>query len=259
MTRMPAAELTPDAVTAVILAGGLGTRLRSQVADRPKALAPIAGRPFLAYLLDRLARAGLRQAVICTGHLGEQIERAFGSAYESLALVYSREPEPLGTGGALRLALPHLAGEACLVLNGDSYLAADLPAFIRWYAARPWEGALLLNWVEDTARFGTVAVDADDRVRSFQEKTGQAVPGWINAGIYLLAQRRVAALPAGRALSLEREVFPGWIAPGLGGCRVRADFIDIGTPDAFATAQAFFARPLAGTGPGRAGEKPNHE
>src|SRR5438094_528454 len=101
----------PELLEAVILAGGLGTRLRSAVADRPKVMAEVCGRPFLAHLLDQLAGQGVRRVVLCTGYRGEQVEAAFGDAYGALALDYSPEPEPLGTGGALRLALPRVAAD----------------------------------------------------------------------------------------------------------------------------------------------------
>ena len=115
-------------IEAAILAGGLGTRLRSVVPDRPKVLAEIGGRPFIEILLDQVAAAGIRTAVLCTGYLGDQIEARLGTRRGPLALRYSREVEPLGTGGALRLALPMLASDTVLVLNGDSYCDADLRA-----------------------------------------------------------------------------------------------------------------------------------
>ena len=118
-------------VSAVILASGLGTRLRSVVADRPKVLAPIGGRPLLAYLFDQLIAAGIREAVLATGYRGEQIEAALGTAYGPLRLRYSPEPSPLGTGGALRLAWSLLAAPSALVMNDDSYCQADLAALPR--------------------------------------------------------------------------------------------------------------------------------
>jgi NDP-sugar pyrophosphorylase family protein len=235
-------RLRPEALEAVILAGGLGTRLRPLVADRPKALAPVAGRPFLGYVLDQLEWAGLQKAILCTGYLGEHVQQAFGAAQGALALDYVLETEPLGTAGAVRGALPRLAGEWCLVLNGDSYCDVDLVEFIRWTSAHSFVATLLLNWVEDSARFGTAEVDEQGAIRQFREKTGQVVPGWINAGVYLLSRRLMEALPTGQPVSLERQCFPEWISLGLGGYGVRAAFIDIGTPDAFALAQDFFVR-----------------
>ena len=108
-------------VTAAILAGGLGTRLRSVVKDRPKVLAEIRGVPFLTYLLDQLAAAGVRDVVLCTGYMGEQVRSAFGDSYGGMCLSYSQESSPLGTAGALRLALPLFKSSSVLVMNGDSF------------------------------------------------------------------------------------------------------------------------------------------
>lgn len=227
-------------VPAVILAGGLGTRLRGVLADRPKVLAPVAGRPFLSYLLDQLQTAGLRRAVICSGYLGEQLEAAFGDRFGALSLTYSREPAPLGTGGALRLATLHLQSELALVLNGDSFVDGSLTDFLAWHRAQACPGSLLLTWVPDTGRFGTVAVNAAGRIVAFREKEGLAQPGWINAGVYLLSRRLCESLPADRPVSLEREAFPNWLADGLGGFTCRAAFLDIGTPESLARAEAFF-------------------
>src|ERR671910_3457055 len=121
-------------LSVAVLAGGLGTRLRPVVSDRPKALAEIHGRPFLAYLLDQLSTAGCSRVVLCTGHLGEQIERAFDKRYRNLQISYSRETRPLGTGGALRLALPDLLSDPVLVMNGDSFCATDLTSVRDWHS-----------------------------------------------------------------------------------------------------------------------------
>ena len=116
-------------VTAVILAGGLGTRLRSVIADRPKVLAEVRGRPFLAYLLDQLIVAGSRSVVLCTGYCGEQILRTFGERYGPLRLSYSQERTPLGTAGALRAGLGQFGSDSVLALNGDSYCSLDLKKY----------------------------------------------------------------------------------------------------------------------------------
>src|SRR5687768_5619957 len=116
-------------LTAVILAGGLGTRLRSVISDRPKVLARVLDRPFLTYLLDQLAAAGLNYVILCTGYLGEQVKAEFGTSYSSLRLAYSQEMVPLGTAGALQLALSLIPSETVLVLNGDSFCEVDLQRF----------------------------------------------------------------------------------------------------------------------------------
>ena len=253
MERSGPEELTAAqdlaSVTAAILAGGLGTRLRSVVADRPKVLAEIRGRPFLAYLLDQLADAGVRTIVLCTGYLGEQVRAAFGDSYGNLCLLYSQESSPLGTAGALRLALPLFkpglseanVSDPVLVMNGDSFCEVNLRAFWAWHCARGADATLLLTRMPDTKRYGRVHVDADGLVLSFDEKGDKGGPGWINAGIYLLNRRLLLTIPASGAVSLEQEMFPAWIGLGLYGYRSEGRFLDIGTPEAYNTAEQFFA------------------
>jgi NDP-sugar pyrophosphorylase family protein len=230
---------------AVILAGGLGTRLRSVVADQPKVLAPVLGRPFITYLLDQVAQAGIRDVVLCTGYLGEQVQTALGNTYGPLHLAYSQETELMGTGGALRIALPLLKTDPVLVLNGDSYCEADLPAFYRQHQAVVAEASLLLMHLPDTGRYSCVEIDTDGCVLRFEEKGQSAAAGWINAGIYLLSRMFLQAIPSGRFVSLEKEMFPAWIGRGLYGFSSKLvdteeHFLDIGIPEDYAAAERFF-------------------
>lgn len=225
--------------TAAILAGGLGTRLRAVVADCPKVLSPVGGAPFLARLLDQLAAARLDRVVLCTGYLGDQIETRFGPAYRGMRLEYSRESTPLGTGGALREALPRIGSELALVLNGDSYCRVDLDRFRRFHAAHGAGASLVLTRAPDVARFGSVTVEEGGRILGFAEKSAVRGAGWINAGIYLLAREVIETIPVGRAVSLELEMFPTW--SGMYGFRCEGPFLDIGTPESYAAAERFFA------------------
>jgi histidinol-phosphate phosphatase family protein len=228
-------------VTAAVLAGGLGTRLRSVVGDRPKVLAQVRARPFLAYLLDQLAAAGCRSVVLCTGFLGQQVSRVFGENYGPLRLFYSREQEPLGTAGALRFALSHIGCDPVLVMNGDSFCDIDLNAFRDWHCRRQATISMALARVERTERYGRVKFDAGTRIVEFIEKQEGAGPGWINAGIYFIGQEVLRSIPEGADLSLEREIFPRWVGHGLYGYTTLGSFIDIGTPVDFAGAEKFFA------------------
>jgi len=230
-----------SSVTAAILAGGLGTRLRSVVADRPKVLAGIRGRPFLAFLLDQLADAGLRNAVLCTGYMGHEVRAAFGDSHRGVRLAYSQEPAPLGTGGAIRLAAEQLASPSALVLNGDSYCQLDVGAFWADHCAAGSRATLALVRVDDASRFGQVELDPSHRILRFEEKGARTGAGWINAGMYLIDRQWIEAIPAGRAVSLEREVFPGWIDRGLRGWPGSGPFLDIGTPESYREADRFFA------------------
>jgi NDP-sugar pyrophosphorylase family protein len=231
----------PGDITAAILCGGLGTRLRSVVADRPKSLALVRGRPFLTYLLDRLAAASVGEVVLLTGYRADQVHDALGTTYAGMGLLYSEEPTPLGTAGALRWALPCLSGRTVLLLNGDSFCDVDLPAFCDFHRRHPGDASLVLARARDACRFGRARTGPDGRVRRFEEKGLAAGGGWINAGIYLLDRGLVEELPPGRPASLEREAFPAWAAAGrLHGFRCRGRFLDIGTPAAYAEAECFF-------------------
>ncbi len=228
-------------VTAVILAGGLGTRLRPVVQDRPKVLAPVAGRPFVYYLLDQLIEAGITRAVLCTGYQAQQVEQTLGPRYGTVELQYSREQQPLGTAGAVRLAARQVRTPLALVLNGDSFCGGSLGHFLHWHRRCRFAGSLLLVYQEQTDRFGRVALGSDNTILAFEEKRSGLGPGLINAGVYLLSQELLEQIPSQVPLSLERDVFPRWAAQGrLGGYPTRAPFLDIGVPEAFHEAQEFF-------------------
>jgi NDP-sugar pyrophosphorylase family protein len=226
---------------ALLLAGGLGTRLRAVLPDLPKSLAPVGGRPFVRYLLDRLARAGVRDVVLCTGHRADQVRAEFERRATPVTLKFSHENQPLGTGGAVRHALPLIEADEFLVLNGDSFIDSPLEAFIDFHRGHGLRGSLVLTHVEDASRFGTVLTGSRGVIQSFREKEGRPVPGWINAGVYLLSRKLLEPLPPGQPFSLERDLFPRWLRQGLGGYRVHAAFLDIGTPESFAQAEAFLA------------------
>ena len=222
--------------TAVILAGGLGTRLRPAFADRPKVLAPVAGRPFLDYLLTHLRNQGLHQVVLSIGYLAGQIQSYVGGGERwDLRAGYIREEQPLGTAGALRLASQGLEGPF-FGLNGDTLFLADFREF--WHAHRSNSGAasVCLKPAEDPSQRGWVALDSLGRITSFEEKSGQESvqqPVWlVNAGLYLLEPCALAGIAAGETASIERQVFPELAKRGqLYGQVQEAYFADIGTPE----------------------------
>ncbi len=229
---------TISELTAVLLVGGLGTRLRSVISDRPKALAPVGEHPFLAYILDQLVAADIGRAVLCTGYCGQQIVHTFGDKYRTLELIYSHEIRPMGTGGALRLALPQIQGDTVLVMNGDSWCEVDLVAFFQWHLSNAHGGAsFVLADVADTRRYGRVRTDSDGRIIHFDEKTFVfSGSGQVSAGIYLLPVSWIADISARGPVSLERDVFPGWIGRGIFGYPAHGQFIDIGTPQSYRAA-----------------------
>lgn len=234
------ADRTID-VTAAILAGGLGTRLQPVVADRPKVVAAVGGRPHLCYLLDQLRRFGLGEVVLLAGHLADRLRETMGDEYDGMRLHYSVEPHPLGTAGAVRQALPLLQASRVLLLNGDSFCEFDLPALYRQHIGHGRAVTLSVVQVADAGRYGQVRMTGDDQVMRFEEKKASGGPGWVNAGVYLLDRYVIAALPAGPR-SLEREVLPELVRGGaVRGHRLAGGFLDIGTPESYARAATFFA------------------
>ncbi len=227
-----------------VLAGGMGTRLRSVVADRPKVLAAVHSRPFLAYLLEQIAQAGIRETVLLTGYMADLVKQQLGSIHAGYAdLAYSEEPAPLGTAGALRHALPLLTRPTVLVLNGDSYCDLDLTAFLERHRRHGADVSLTVTAVPDASRFGKVCLADDERIERFEEKQASAGPGWINAGVYLLERPLIEEIPAGGAASLERDFFPRWAAAGrCHGFKTAGKFLDIGTPQSYVAAESFFAQ-----------------
>lgn len=233
-------------ITATILAGGFGTRLRSVVSGRPKVLAEVNNRPFIAYLLDQLSQAGVKTVVLCTGYLGEQIKAIFGEYYKGLTLLYSQERSALGTGGALRLALSLFKSEIVLVLNGDSFCQTNLPYFLNRHIVKKAIVSLLLTEVSDIGRYGSVRLEMDGKIMSFEEKGMKTGPGLINAGVYLLNHAFLESIPVNTNISLERESFPLWINKGLYGFQSKGNFLDIGMPQDYAAAGHFLKSNIVG-------------
>jgi NDP-sugar pyrophosphorylase family protein len=234
---------------ALILVGGLGTRLRPVYADGPKALAPIQGKPFLAYLLKMLADHGLSRVVLCLGHHARQIEhwlaeQSLTDQSFGLDVRCSYEDEPLGTAGALGLAYSRYArGERVLAMNGDSILRLSLAAMWELHARRAAEATIALAHVPDTSRYGNIEVNDQGWVTSFSEKSMERKPGFINGGVYLFepsVMDRVVVdrVVKDRSISLEREVLPAQLTRGLLGFKSDGYFIDIGIPQDLARAQS---------------------
>lgn len=229
--------------TAVILAGGLGTRLAAIVSDVPKPMAPVAGKPFLQRLLDRLQAQGLRRAVLAVGHRSGTIRDHFGSRYGLIDLHYSIETEPLGTGGALRLAFGQEQLERAFALNGDTYCDLSLAHLDQAHRHGGAEATLALVQQPDASRFGAVQLDPQGRVRAFCEKSAQPAPGLINAGVYVLERRVFARAPVLQSFSFEQDILQPGAARGIlaGHIADGALFIDIGVPDDYRRAQTLLA------------------
>ena len=222
---------------AIVLAGGLGTRLRSVVPDAPKAMAPIAGQPFLAYLLQFLEAQGIARVVLAVGYRNQAIRDFFGTRYQGLQLVYSVEEEPLGTGGALLQALPSVDGRYAFMLNGDTFLRLQYRAMADKLEQQPdAELVVALRHVADAHRYGG-AVVVGGRIRGFTAQGTQG-PGLINAGCYLVARDIFQRYPMPPKFSWEAdflEARSSEIRPIAFECD--APFIDIGIPEALEQAQ----------------------
>jgi len=233
--------MKPISSEALILAGGLGTRLRTAVSDRPKPIATIRDQPFIAFLLDQLVRNGFRRAVICVGHMGELVPKALGQNFGPLELAYSFEHTPLGTGGALRNAYGLTSESDVLAMNGDSFCDFDLGALAEAHRRLGAQVTMTVLQQSDRRRAGTVVVGQGGRVVEFQSRPSADTPGLINAGVYMFRREAFLAVPEGRKVSLEEEVFPAMVQTGtLFAVPVEGRFIDIGTPESYAAAQTFF-------------------
>jgi D-glycero-alpha-D-manno-heptose 1-phosphate guanylyltransferase len=225
--------VTPPGLDAVILAGGLGTRLRSVVRDVPKPLAPVAGRPFLAWLLDRLARAGVGRVVLSTGHLGHLIRDAIGAEHAGMTIAYVHEDVPRGTGGATYAALAACGTDRAIVLNGDTWLEVNLHAMTE--AAPEADLVLAVRAVTDRSRYGSI-LTRDGRVTGIAEK-GESGPGLINGGVYVMRRDLPSRRPGPASFSLETALLAEPRDLDIRPFETAGAFLDIGTPEDHAAAQ----------------------
>jgi NDP-sugar pyrophosphorylase family protein len=228
-------------IPVLVLAGGLGTRLRSVYDAGPKVMAPIAGKPFVSYLLGWLRASGFFRIVLCVGYKREQVEEFVGDGSSfGLSVGYSIEPTPLGTAGALRLAAESLAaGCRFFALNGDSISQVDFAGMLRSHESRRALATVVLFRKSNAGRYGRVEIAADNQILEFFEKDPAApVDGFINAGIYVFERDAIAAVPAACEVSLERDVLPQFAGNNLFAFRADGYFIDIGIPEDLARAQA---------------------
>jgi len=223
---------------AVLLVGGMGTRLRSVVPSVPKPLASVGKRPFLELLVQQLRYQGFRQLVLCTGYLAHQIDNELGDGHElDVTIEYSKEPSPLGTAGAVKFAEP-LLHEApdFLVMNGDSFMEIDFQELVSFHRQSCGIASMAVVQMQNEMRYGTVQLDTEGRVSGFAEKGSGDPQGYVNAGIYVFDRRIFEHIPKGPS-SLERDIFPKLLTHGIYASRQRGVFIDIGTPEDYARAQ----------------------
>jgi mannose-1-phosphate guanylyltransferase len=236
-----------ESVDVVVLAGGLGTRIRPVLGDTPKVLAPIGGRPFLSYLLRWLSGFGAKRIVLALGHGAAAVQEYLVEFRDpALSVASLVEPRPLGTAGAVRLARPRLRTDPVLVMNGDSFVAADLCTFLAFHRTAGAIGTVLCAMVEHAGRYGRIATDDNARIREFIEKDAEfRGHAMVNAGVYLMSPALLDAIVAMPGRSLERDVFERLPPGSLAAFRGQFDFVDIGTPETLATAANVLA-PLFG-------------
>ena len=223
---------------AIVLVGGEGTRLRPLTADVPKPAVTLVDRPFLAYAIEWLAAHGVTEVVLACGFLPDVLREALGDEerHAGVTITYATEPEPLGTAGAIRFAAEALGDrldDRFLALNGDVLADLDLSALVRAHEERGASATIGLHPVEDSSAYGLVRCDEEGQVLEFLEKTGETVAGEINAGAYVLERSVLDLVPAGRAVSIEREVFPRLVGEGLCGLLLEGYWMDIGTPERY--------------------------
>lgn len=226
---------------ALILAGGLGTRLRPLTYTRPKHLLPIVNRPHIEHVLDLLQRHGVNEVVLLTSYLAETFaDVVAGAQARGLTVQVTHEPEPLGTAGAIKNAEPLLGGDSFFVFNGDVLTDLDLTAVAAWHGEKKAEATIVLTPVEDPSAFGVVPTDEDGRVIAFIEKPppGEAPTNLINAGIYVFEPTVLDRVPAATVWSAERQLFPDVVSEGgrIYAFGTDAYWMDIGTPEKYLAA-----------------------
>lgn len=224
---------------AIVLAGGFGTRLREVVPDCPKPMAPVAGRPFLEIVLQSLSAKGFSRIVLSLGFMAEEISNHFGDHFAGMALAYVVEDQPLGTGGAVRLAMTQCTQDHVFVLNGDTFLDLEAATIDEHWQARR-SPLIVARQVQDTARYGRLLVQ-DGFVRGFTEK-GIAGPGLINAGCYVFDRKQLDAFALNKPFSLETDFLANAVQTMPVDVFVtNGHFIDIGVPEDYQRAQAELA------------------
>ena len=234
---------------AIILLGGKGTRLSAMYPDLPKALVPIAGKPFLEWQLEWLARGGVTEFHLAAGHLAGQIE-TWANNQRSFRITVSREPQALGTGGGLKFVEPFLKSDPFYVVNGDSLMPnldfQSLETFHRNFpmigksntkSSRDWT-TIAVSRIESAGRYGTVEFNELGTITAFREKAGRDA-GWVNGGVYLMSRGTLGGIPPDTNVSIETDLFPQLAAKGwLAAFRGEPPLLDMGTPDGIRAMEA---------------------
>lgn len=219
---------------ALILAAGLGTRIRPLFVGVPKAMVDVNGRPFLVYLLEHLKANGVKEVVLAVGFLANKIRHYFGDGKSfGMKIIYSEGHLPLGTAGEIKLAEPHLANRF-FVINGDTYLPINYKKVLEFHKRNCARVTIVLSRAKREMLGGRVGVGTDGLIESFEEEGAGSRRGWINAGLYVFEKNFVDLIPKGKRTSLEHECFPKCIEDNLlYGYKTDRNFMDVGTPEAY--------------------------
>ncbi|MFK7947369.1 MAG: nucleotidyltransferase family protein [Saprospiraceae bacterium] len=227
---------------AIILAGGFGTRLKSVVADVPKPMAPVCERPFLAFIMDYLAKANFEKVVLSIGYKGEVVQAYFGDSYKGIRVEYATEATPLGTGGGILNATTTCSNAPILVLNGDTFFDVPISDFYTFFDNNQSDLAFALKPMTNFERYGTVVLDEKERITQFQEKQYRT-SGLINGGAYILRKSifENQGFSIGQKFSFEADFLEKYVDNlKFSGFVVDEYFIDIGIPEDYAKAQIDF-------------------
>ncbi len=228
---------------AIILAGGMGTRLQDVLGDIPKAMAPLNGRPFLEYQLDYLLKWGMKKVILSVGYKREMIMEHFGDSYKYMQIVYAVEKEPLGTGGAIMNAMKYVDGFAVFIFNGDTYFDVNLQRLDDFRRIKEADVCITLRFENDTSRFGAVEFDNNNRIIKFYEKGKEPDEGYINGGVYLIRKDYLLNFGLPEAFSMEKDFFQKYYKTEEFFClRCFSYFRDIGVPEDYQKAQDEFSK-----------------
>ena len=226
---------------AIILAGGLGTRLQSVVDDVPKSMAPVNGIPFLEYQLTYLSDWGIKNAILAVGYKKELIMDHFGHHYKDLKITYAEEDEPLGTGGAIKKAMEYVVARNVLILNGDTYFKVSFDKLLMIYQIKKSKIMLILKEMQNVERYGTVTIDYNGKVTGFSEKGSSKGKGFINGGVYYINKAFFESFDFPEKFSFEKDFLEKYfINYDFHGMVCNQYFLDIGIPGDFKKAQDDF-------------------
>ena len=226
----------------LILCGGLGKRLRSKVQDAQKVMAKVSERPFLDILLDYLAQQGFKRIILCTGYKADTVEQYYHHKKTNLLIEFSKENEPLGTGGAIKNAAPLVHSDRFFILNGDCFCALDYARLLSFHKEKKAIASLVLCRVQERKDFGSVMLGESDAIIDFLEKISESSTPYISAGIYCFNKNIFNLMPEKNQFSIEKEFFPLLVGKGFFGFKAGQEFIDIGTPERYERAESFIKK-----------------